>query len=85
MKLQAGNPNLMRKNPNASLAAVPNKLGDKNPAKYVRGGYVPMQKDPDAVPPPQMNLWKRDKYVPERVEPARRGADNHFQYKSRGF
>jgi hypothetical protein len=85
MKLQAGNPNLMRVNPNAGLAAVPNKLGDKNPARYVRGGYVPMEKSPDVVPAPQMNLWKRDKYVPENMTPARRGADDFLRVQSRGF
>ena len=85
MKLQAGNPNLMRTNPNAGLGALPNKLGDKNPAKYVRGGYVPMQKDPDAVPPPQMSVWARAQYVPERVEPARRGANDFLRVQSRGF
>ncbi len=85
MKLQAGNPNLMRVNPNAQLAAVPNKLGDKNPSRYVRGGYVPMIKDPDAVPPNTMSVWAREPYVPERVEPARRGANAFLNVKSRGF
>lgn len=70
MKLAAGNPNLMRTNPNVGLAAVPNKLGDKNP---------------DAVPPPQMNLWARDQYVPEKNAPARRGADDFLRVQSRGF
>ena len=85
MKLVAGNPNLMRVNPNAPLAAVPNKLDDKNPARYVRGGYVPMQKDPNAVPPNTMSVWAREPYVPERVEPARRGANAFLNVKSRGF
>jgi hypothetical protein len=85
MKLQAGNPNLMRVNPDAGLGALPNKLGDKNPAKYVRGGYVPMQKDPDAVPPPQMSIWDRKPYVPEDMTPARRGADDFLRIQSRGF
>jgi hypothetical protein len=85
MKLQAGNPNLMRVNPNAGLAAVPNKLGDKNPARYVRGGYVPMQKDPNAVAAPAMNLWERPVYTPENHQPARRGADDFLRVQSRGF
>jgi hypothetical protein len=85
MKLQAGNPNLMRKNPDASLGAVPNKLGDKNPAKYVRGGYVPMEKGPDVVPPPQMSIWARDQYVPESMTPVRRGASDFLRVQSRGF
>ena len=85
MKLQAGNPNLMRTNPNAGLAAVPNKLGDKNPARYVRGGYVPMVKDPDAVPPPQMSVWEQPVYVPHSMEPIRGGANDFLRYKSRGF
>lgn len=85
MKLAAGNPNLMRTNPNAQLAAVPNKLGDKNPARYVRGGYVPMEKDPNAVPPNTMSVWKQPVYVPEKNEPARRGADDFLRVQSRGF
>lgn len=85
MKLQAGNPNLMRVNPNAGLGAVPNKLGDKNPAKYVRGGFVPLPKAPDAVPPPQMNLWARDQYVPPKDEYIRPGANDFLRIQSRGF
>jgi hypothetical protein len=84
MKLVAGNPNLMRTNPNAGLAAVPNKLGDKNPAKYVRGDYVPRQRDEHEALPPQINVWTQPVYVPERVEPARRGANDFLQLKSKG-
>jgi hypothetical protein len=58
MKLDRGNPNLVKKAP---------------------------PKDPNAAPPPQMNLWKRDKYVPESMTPARRGADDFLRVQSRGF
>ena len=75
----------MRVNPTAQLAAVPNKLGDKNPAKYVRGGYTPRQRDEHEALPNKMNLWKRDKYVPENTTPARRGADDFLRIQSRGF
>jgi len=84
MKVDRGNPNLMRKNPDASLAAVPNKLGDKNPARYVRGGFVPMPKDPNAVPPPQMSVWDRQQYVPESMGAVRRGADDFLRVQSKG-
>jgi hypothetical protein len=85
MKLDRGNPNLMRVNPNAGLAAVPNKLGDKNPARYVRGGYVPMEKGPNAVAAPAMNLWERPVYKPDNSKYIRPGANDFLTIKSRGF
>ena len=87
MKLLAGNPNLMKQamrvNPTQTLESFSNTTGNKAHKKE-RTGYVPSVRDPDAVPPNTMSVWERAPYVPERVEPARRGADNHFQYKSRG-
>lgn len=88
MKLQAGNPNLMRKalrvNPTQTLESFTNTTGDKAHAK-VRGGFVPVKKDPDVVPPNTMSLWDRALYVPEKAAPARRGADDHLRVQSRGF
>lgn len=88
MNLQAGNPNLMQKalrvNQLSRLESFTNTTGVKAHAK-VRGGFVPTPKDPNAVPSPQMSLWDRKPYVPEDMTPVRRGADNHLQYKSRGF
>ena len=87
MKLQAGNPNLIKKatrvNPHATLESFTNTTGNKAHAKE-RTGFVPSIKDPNAVPAPAINIWKLDTYVPEQNEPARRGADDHMKYKSRG-
>jgi hypothetical protein len=87
MKLQAGNPNLIRQaarvNPHATLESFTNTTGNKAHAKE-RTGFVPTIKDPNAVPPPAINVWQLDTYVPEAHIPARRGADDHFKYKSKG-
>jgi hypothetical protein len=74
MKLSAGNPNQMKKaamrvNQNSASAAFIKTSKEKT----------------NAVLPPQMNVWDRSLYVPENIAPARVGADNHKQHKSRGF
>ena len=74
----------MRTNPKATLESLPSKLGDKNPAKYVRGGYTPRQRDEHEAMPPSINVWKQPVYVPENTAPARRGADNFLSIKSKG-
>ena len=88
MKLDHGNPNLMKKatrvNPHATLESFTNTTGDKAHAKE-RKGFVPSVKDPDAVPPPTMSLWEQPVYVAEKVQPMRPGADDHLKLKSRGF
>lgn len=89
MKLNAGNPNLMKKaalrvNPQATLEAFRNTTGDKAHAKE-RRGFKPTVKDPNAVLPPTISLWSQPVYKPERMEPVRRGADDHLKLKSRGF
>ena len=88
MKLQAGNPNLKkaatRVNPHATLESFTPTTGDKVHARQ-RTGFVPMPKAPDAVPPPQMSVWARESYVPEKSGYQRPGADDHLKYKSRGF
>lgn len=88
MKLDHGNPNLMKKalrvNPHATLESFTPTTGDKVHAKQ-RTGFVPSYKDPAAVPPPQMSIWARDSYVPEKSGYQRPGADDHLRYKSRGF
>jgi hypothetical protein len=87
MKLQAGNPNLMKRalrvNPQATLESFPNTTGDRVHAK-MRTGFVPTPKDPNAVPSPAMNLWERPVYVPEQGY-VRRGADDFLRIQSRGF
>ena len=84
MNLPAGNPNLMRQNPTSQLAAVPNKLGDKNSSRYVRGGYTPRQRDDHEALPPSINIWQKPVYVPENMAPIRSGANDFLNYKSRG-
>ena len=89
MKLNAGNPNLMKKaalrvNPQATLEAFRNTTGDKAHAKE-RRGFKPTVKDPNAVLPPTISLWSQPVYKPERMEPVRRGADDFLRCKSRGF
>ena len=88
MKLQAGNPNLMKKamrvNPNATLESFTNTTGQKAHAKE-RTGFRPSVKAPDAVPPPTISLWSQPVYKPERMEPVRGGANDFLRCKSRGF
>ena len=89
MKLDHGNPNLMKKaalrvNPNATLESFTNTTGQKAHAKE-RTGFRPSVKDPDAVPPPTISLWEQPVYKPERMEPVRGGANDFLRYKSRGF
>ena len=88
MKLDHGNPNLKkaatRVNPQATLESFRNTTGDKAHAKE-RRGFKPTVKDPNAVLPPTMSLWEQPVYVAEKVQPMRRGADDHLKLKSRGF
>jgi hypothetical protein len=84
MKLAAGNPNLMRVNPNADLGSFANTTGDKAHAKQ-RTGFVPSVKDPNAALAPSISVWKQPVYVPENHQPARRGADDFLHVQSRGF
>jgi hypothetical protein len=88
MKLQAGNPNLMKQatrvNPHATLESFANTTGDKAHAKE-RKGFVPSVKAPNAAPPPQMNLWERGVYKPDSSGYVRPGANDHLRIKSRGI
>ena len=88
MKLDHGNPNLMKKatrvNPHATLQSFTNTTGNKAHAKE-RKGFVPSVKNPDAVPPPTISLWEQPVYVAEKVQPMRPGANDHLKLKSRGF
>lgn len=90
MKLAAGNPNLvnkaMRVNAHATLAALPSKLGDKNPPRYVRGEPLLIERTEDMAKPRTFNHMKDGQvYVPENSEPARAGAMDAFKVKSRGY
>jgi hypothetical protein len=88
MKLAAGNPNLkkaaLRVNPEATLESFTPTTGDKAHAR-IRTGFVPSVKAPDAVPPPQMNLWDRGVYKPDNSGYVRPGANDFLKLKSRGF
>ena len=87
MKLDAGNPNLMKKalrvNPPSTLSSFNNRTGEKEQVKY-RTGFVPSVKDPKAVPAPAMNLWEYPVYVSPKNEYMRPGADDHLKFKSVG-
>lgn len=88
MKLDAGNPNLMKKaamrvNPNATLTSFTNTTGDKEQAKF-RTGFVPLAKDPNAVPPATNSLWSQPTYKPDHSAYQRPGSD-HSHIKRRGF
>lgn len=90
MKLDHGNPNLMKKsatrvNPHASsLSSFVSTAGDKEQVKY-RTGFVPSKKDPNAVPPPSLSIWEQPIYVPTKNEYVRPGADDHLKFKSKGY
>jgi len=88
MILQAGNPDAMKRkamrvNREATLGSFNNTTGDKEQKKY-RTGFVPVPKDPDAVPAPAMNLWERPVYVSTN-DYVRPGANDHQRIKSKGF
>lgn len=87
MKLDAGNPNLMkakamRVNQNAPAHAMPTVLGDKNPKRYVSGGPLLMERTPNMATAPGINLKEQPVYVPPKREAMRPGADDHLKYKS---
>jgi hypothetical protein len=86
MKLQAGNPNLMRINKEVSLGAFANTLGDVASKKKHRPSsvYVPIERDPDAVPPATNSLWSQPVYKPDHSGYQRPGSD-HSHIKRRGF
>ena len=87
MKLQAGNPNLMKKamrvNPEATLTSFTNTTGNKAHMKE-RTGFVPSRRDPDAVPPATNSLWSQPVYKPDHSAYQRPGSD-HSHIKRRGF
>lgn len=87
MKLDRGNPNLMRVNKPVGLGAFANTLGDVAAKKRHRPSsvYVPTKRDPNAVPPPTMSLWEQPVYVPPKSEYVRTGAEDFLRCKSRGL
>ena len=87
MKLDHGNPNLMKKalrvNPPSTLASFNNGTGEKEQVKY-RTGFVPSVKDPNAVPSPSMSIWEQPVYKSAPAAYMRPGADDHLKFKSVG-
>ena len=86
MKLQAGNPNLMKTNKTTGLGTFASTLGDVLPKKKDRAPtvFVPSVRDPNAVQAPSINIWNLPVYKPDSVSPTRQGADDHMRYKSKG-
>jgi len=74
----------MRVNPVATLESFTPTTGNKAHAKY-RTGFVPSEKDPDAVQPPQMSVWERGVYKPDHSGYVRAGANDFLKLKSRGI
>jgi hypothetical protein len=74
----------LRVNPVATLESFTPTTGDKVHAKY-RTGFVPTEKDPDAVPPNTMSVWDRGVYKPEPQGYQRPGANDFLNVKSRGL
>jgi hypothetical protein len=92
MKLDRGNPNLMKKaatrvNSPAPLEAFANTLGDVAAKRRHRAtvGYVPLPKDPNAALPPTISVWAQPVYVPPKSEYVRPGAEDFLRCKSRGL
>ena len=85
MKLAAGNPNLMRENRKATLGAFARP--EKTTYKYGQsGGYVPMPRTPDMAAPRTFNhLIDGQLYKPDNSPPARPGATDALQIKSKGY
>ena len=87
MKLQAGNPNLMRVNKPVGLGSFANTLGDVAAKKRHRPSsvYVPAKRDPELVPAPTINIWEQPVYKSPAPAYVRTGADDFLRCKSRGF
>ena len=87
MKLHAGNPNFMRVNSFTGLGSFSPRTSNVVPSRKDRAPsvFVPSEKHPDAVQPPQMNVWDRSVYTQENHQPARRGALDFLNIKSKGI
>jgi hypothetical protein len=89
MKLDAGNPNIMKKramrvNLHASLQSFAQTTGDKEIEKY-RTGFVPVEKEAGTALPPSTNIWTQPVYTPDHSGYVRPGADDHLKIKSKGM
>jgi len=58
--------------------------GDKEQVKY-RTGFVPSEKDADAVQPSRMSVWDRGVYKPDHSGYVRAGGNDFLNVKSRGM
>jgi hypothetical protein len=89
MKLQAGNPNLMKKatRVNAHSAFVhsfPPVLGDKGQACMRSTGELLTPKDENVALPNTISIWSHPVYKPDHSAYQRPGSD-HSHIKRRGF
>lgn len=50
---------------------------------YQHKKYVPEPRNPDHVRQSDINIMKLPVYVPEKNDPVRPGADDHFKYASK--
>jgi hypothetical protein len=85
MKLDRGNPNLMKKaamrvNPHNTLES----FGTSKRKHRATVGFVPMPRAPDVVPPATNSLWAQPVYKPDNNGYQRPNSD-HSRIKSRGF
>jgi hypothetical protein len=86
MKLDRGNPNLMKKaalrvNPHNTLES----FGTSKRKHRATVGFVPMPRSPDTVPPATNSLWAQPVYTPPKNEYVRLGANDFLTIKSRGM
>jgi hypothetical protein len=84
LKLDRGNPNLMKQK--ALRVNQHNPLESFSIKRKHRAtvGFVPMPRDPDTVPPPQLSVWERPVYKPDHSGYQRPNSD-HSRIKSRGL
>lgn len=85
MKLDRGNPNLMKKaamrvNPHNTLES----FGTKRKHRATTG-YVPMPRDANTALPPTINIWAQPVYVPPKSDYVRPGAEDFLRCKSKGL
>lgn len=92
MKLDRGNPNLMkakamRVNTNNVMESFTNTLGDAVSKRRHRAtvGFIPMPRDPNTALPPTINIWAQPVYVPPKQDYVRPGAEDFLRCKSRGL
>jgi hypothetical protein len=77
----------MRVNPTNPTHAFLPAGSDKNPKRYVGGGWVPSKKQPGMAVPNRRDIWAAGTYAPgmgEVGQAARPGSEDFLAVKSRG-